>query len=141
MIFRAFVPVLGAAILGAGLAGPAAADDWRHDRDIHHFHERDIDHWRAGTWYHGRHGSRVGWWWVVGGGVWYYYPAPVYPYPDPYLPPVAVAPPAAPAPPPAVVPPPPPVGPPQAYYFCDRPHGYYPYVPACSRPWRAVPAG
>jgi hypothetical protein len=140
--FRILLPFLGAMTLGAGLAGPVAADDghsW-HDRDIHHFHEHDIDHWRAGTWYHGRHGSREGWWWVVS-GVWYYYPTPVYPYPDPYLPPVAVAPPAVPAPPPAVMPPPPPAGPPQAYYFCDRPRGYYPYVAACSRPWRMVPTG
>ena len=39
----------------------------------------------------GRHGGRGGWWWVVG-DAWYYYPQPVYPYPDPYTPPVVVAP-------------------------------------------------
>ncbi len=95
---------------------------WR-DRDIHRFHEHDIGRWRSGAWHHGFHGGRNGWWWVVG-GVWYFYPAPVYPYPDPYAPPVGA--------------PPPPQ--PQTYYYCDDPPGYYPYVPECRTPWRAVPA-
>ena len=133
-------------------AGPASADDWRghdgwrgdggrHDDwrrddwrgrggwrgDIHRFHDRDFARWRGGRWHHGRHGGQVGWWWVVG-GVWYFYPAPVYPYPDPYQPPVVVAP----APPAAQ--------PPAVYYYCDNPAGYYPYVPQCLTPWRTVPA-
>lgn len=107
---------------------PARAQ-W-HDRDIHHFHEHDFDRWRGGRWIHGAHGGRLGWWWVVGGG-WYFYPAPVYPYPDPYVPPVV----AVPAPPPAVA-----TASPAQYYFCDRPRGYYPYVAACRVPWRVVVA-
>jgi hypothetical protein len=112
------------------LAGPAQAQDRRragpgwHDRDILRFHERDLDLWRRGRWFHGPHAGRDGWWWIVG-AVWYFYPAPIYPYPDPYLPPVV----AVPAPPPV-----------QYYYYCPRPAGYYPYVAVCSVPWRAVPA-
>jgi hypothetical protein len=132
-----------AACLTAGLAGAASAqprhDEWHHDegrhdhdrdrggwhdRDIHHFHEHDFDVWRTGRWWRGPHGGRLGWWWVVA-DAWYFYPQPVYPYPDPYLPPVAV--------------PPPPPGPPrQVFYYCPRPRGYYPYVQACTVPWRAV---
>jgi hypothetical protein len=114
-----------AATLTAGVAPQAMAQDhrgdWR-DHDIHRFHDHDFARWRGGRWIHGRHGGRAGWWWVVG-PTWYFYPQPVYPYPDPYQPP-AVAPP-----------------PPQQYYYCDNPPGYYPYVPSCAAPWRAVPAG
>jgi hypothetical protein len=35
------------------------------------------------------YGDRDGWWWIVG-CVYYLYPAPVYPYPDPYVPPTVV---------------------------------------------------
>jgi len=109
----------------ACLAGtPALAqerDRWWHD-DIHRFHEHDLGVWRTGRWFHGPHDGRPGWWWIVG-GVWYFYPAPVYPYPDPYVPPVAVTPAA-----------------PQYYYWCRVPAGYYPQVPACRVPWQAVPA-
>jgi hypothetical protein len=81
--------------------------------------------WRGGRWWHGWHDGRGGWWWIVG-PTWYWYPAPVYPYPDPYLPPaVAPAPPGPPA---------------RLYYWCDNPQGYYPYVPQCYAPWRAVSA-
>ncbi|HEY0524083.1 MAG TPA: hypothetical protein VGD08_11870 [Stellaceae bacterium] len=100
------------------------AERWR-DRDIHHFREHDFDRWRAGRWYQGRHDGRAGWWWVVG-GTWYYYPQPVYPYPDPYQPPVAAGPPPSPG---------------AVYYYCDQPSGYYPYVPSCPSGWRMVPAG
>jgi hypothetical protein len=101
---------------------PAQADEhWWHD-DIHHFHERDIGVWRGGHWWHGLHGGRPGWWWIVG-GVWYFYPAPVYPYPDPYTPPAPVA-----------------AAPPANYYWCANPAGYYPQVPNCFVPWQAVPA-
>ncbi len=112
---------LGSAIVGAGSL-PARADErphWWHD-DIHHFHEHDMGVWRHGHWYHGAHAGRAGWWWIVG-GVWYFYPAPVYPYPDPYVPPVVAA-------------------PPPTYYWCANPPGYYPQVPACVVPWQAVPA-
>ena len=119
---------------------PAAADERGHRRgpergrhqvwrgDIHRFHEHDFGRWRGGNWYHGRHLGRLGWWWIVG-GIWYFYPAPVYPYPDPYLPPAVVA---APAPAPAV--------PQQYWYYCRKPAGYYPYVPRCTTAWQAVPA-
>ncbi len=121
-----------AASLAAGLAGTASAqprhDGWHegwHDRDVHRFHEHDFDVWRTGHWYQGRHGGRAGWWWVLG-DAWYYYPQPVYPYPDPFVPPVVVA--------------PPPPGPPrQVFYYCPRPRGYFPYVQACTVPWRAMP--
>ena len=33
---------------------------------IEHFHEHDIVVWRGGRWFHGWHGSRIGWWWIVG---------------------------------------------------------------------------
>jgi len=93
---------LVAASLAAGLAGTAAAqprhdggrEGW-HDRDVHRFHDHDFDVWRTGRWYQGRHGGRAGWWWVLG-DAWYYYPQPVYPYPDPFVPPVVVAPPPGP---------------------------------------------
>jgi hypothetical protein len=125
--------IVVAALLMTGAAAQASADERRehgrghdgwHDRDIHRFHDHDFERWRTGHWHEGRHGGRVGWWWVLGSS-WYFYPQPVYPYPDPYLPPVVVAsPPAQPL-----------------YYYCARPRGYYPYVPACQVPWRAVAAG
>ncbi len=97
------------------------ADHWR-DRDIHRFRDHDFDRWRGGRWIHGRHAGRDGWWWVVS-GLWYFYPRPVYPYPDPYAPPVVSAP-----------------GPGTYYYYCRRPAGYYPYVSTCRVPWQAVQA-
>jgi hypothetical protein len=96
-------------------------EHWRSDRDISRFHERDFDHWRGGRWVHDRHAGRFGWWWVVG-PQWYFYPAPVYPYPDPQLPP-AVGPAAVPS-----------------WYYCANPPGYYPYVARCVVPWQPVPA-
>ncbi len=116
----------------ACLATPAMADHGRdHHRehwrgDIHRFHEHDWARWHGGHWAHARHGGRAGWWWVIG-PTWYWYPSPVYPYPDPYQPPVVAAPPAAPAPP-------------QYWYYCANPQGYYPYVPQCGGPWQKVPA-
>src|SRR5438552_10634455 len=99
-----------------GLVRPSQAQDRRWHGEINRFHEHDIEHWRGGRWQHGIHGGRRGWWWVVG-GVWYFYPAPVYPYPDPYQPPVVVA------------PPPPNLAAPAYWYYCADPAGYYPYVP------------
>ena len=133
------------------LAQPAMADE-HHDRgrheghadhwrgDIRLFHDRDFDHWRGGYWHHGRHGGRLGWWWVVG-GLWYFYPAAVYPYPDPYQPPVVMVerPPTVVAP--APVAPPAPVAAPQYWYYCQNPQGYYPYVAQCGSLWQKVPAG
>jgi hypothetical protein len=121
-----------AAALITGLVSPAVAQEWRHDggwhddrgwhdHDIHRFGEHDFDWWRGGHWINARHGGRFGWWWVVG-PQWYFYPQPIYPYPDPYAPPTVAA-------------------VPQTYYYCDNPPGYYPYVPACPTPWRAVPPG
>jgi hypothetical protein len=136
---RKILHLAAAAALIAGLASPALAQegrhdgrDWHdnrgwhddrgwHDNDIHRFHDHDFDWWRGGRWIEARRDGRVGWWWVVG-PQWYYYPQPIYPYPDPYQPPTVAA------------------GP-QMYYFCDNPQGYYPYVPSCATPWRAVPPG
>lgn len=106
------------------LSSPAFAqhDDHWHG-DIHHFHDYDFGRWRGGSWFHGFHGGRNGWWWIVGDG-WYFYPAPVYPYPDPYVPPTIAVVPSAPS----------------AWYYCANPPGYYPYVPQCFSPWQPVPA-
>ncbi len=78
--------------------------------------------WHGGGWNHGWHNGRFGWWWVVPGWAdWYYYSAPVYPAPDPYLPPGIAA------------------GPTPYWYYCANPQGYYPYVPQCFGPWQPVP--
>ena len=110
-----------------GVEGGYDGGRWR-DGDIRHFHEHDLQLWRGGRWFHGPYEGHEGWWWIVG-GVWYFYPQPVYPYPDPYLPPMSVAP-----MPPASIPP----GP--SYYYCPSPPGYYPYLPSCPSGWRVVPA-
>jgi hypothetical protein len=99
--------------------------------EIGRFHEHDWGLWRAGRWQHGYHGGRLGWWWIAG-GVWYFYPYPVYPYPDPFVPPVVAAPPA-----PGVVPPPPT---PSNWYYCNSARNYYPYVPSCPEGWQPMPA-
>lgn len=74
----------------------------------------------------------------------YYGPPPYYPYGPPayYYPPPApvyVAPPPTyvlpvPAPAPVVQGP----APAATWYYCEDPKGYYPYVPNCNGPWRAV---
>ena len=112
-------------------------------REIHRFAERDIHIWRGGSWVHGRHEGRRGWWWVAA-GIWYFYPAPVYPYPDPYIPPVTVInqqPPVVVAPQAPAQAPVQPQSPPsaQSWYYCDSAKGYYPYVPSCPEAWRPVP--
>lgn len=94
---------------------------WR--GDIRRFNEHDFGRWRSGHWHQGRHAGRSGWWWIVG-GVRYYYPAPVYPYPNPYRPPLLVPPPAATL----------------YWYHCSYPAGYYPYILQCPGGWRRVPA-
>ncbi|HUK60268.1 MAG TPA: hypothetical protein VLV50_13640 [Stellaceae bacterium] len=126
---RTFARVVSAASIFVALgAGPALAqphhDDHHWDGDIHHFGDHDFGRWRGGTWFHGIHEGRSGWWWVVGPDF-YFYSAPVYPYPDPYVPPVVSA---APAPAQSV------------WYYCSNPQGYYPYVPQCAVPWQQVPA-
>lgn len=101
-----------------------------HGRDFHHFTPQEMGVWRGGHWVHGWHDGRFAWWWSVDGG-WYFYPVPIYPYPT-YVPPAIVVQQAPPVPtglPPA-----------QFWYYCDNPPGYYPYVAACSGPWRPVPA-
>ena len=116
--------------------------------DIRHFGSRDLHHWRSGAWNHGWHGGRHGWWWVVG-GVWYFHSQPVYPYPDPYRPPVVIeqaAPVVIQLPAPAsvqVAPAAPPVSSQPAvqyWYFCDAAQAYYPYVATCPSGWKTVPA-
>jgi hypothetical protein len=108
---------------------------WR--GDIHRFHERDVRVWHGGHWAHERHDGRLGWWWVIPTlGLWYWYAQPVYPYPDPYTPPVVVVQPTTPAPAPVPSTPPPA----QYWYYCDASKAYYPYVPSCPGGWRMVPA-
>lgn len=84
--------------------------------------------WARGYWHRGWYGPRFGWWWVVGPS-WYYYPAPVYPYPNPYVPPVVVqTAPAKPGP-----------APEQYWYYCTGARKYYPYVSECPGGWQQVP--
>ena len=96
-------------------------------RDIRRFHDHDIRVWRSGRWYHGHHDGRVGWWWIVG-TLWYFYPRPIYPSPDPYLPPTVIV---QPSPPPSRY---------DVWYYCDSARAYYPYVQSCPGGWRMVPA-
>jgi hypothetical protein len=110
--------------VGAPLA--QAQDHHWHSGDIHHFHGHDESAWHGGRWFHGNHGGRAGWLWIVGGD-WYFYPAPVYPYPDPLVPPVAAAPST-------------PIPNATYWYYCQNPPGYYPYVPVCRTGWTSVQA-
>jgi hypothetical protein len=146
MIAKTRTSALRATALAAALAtcvpalaapAPQRADRQRPPRaewhgDIHRFGDHDWHLWRGGRWVHGRHDGRIGWWWVVG-TIWYFYPAPIYPYPNPYEPPpVALV-----SPPLVGAPPPPPA---QHWYYCDSAQRYYPYVATCPEGWRAVPA-
>lgn len=135
--------VLAVAVLGVA---PQAVLAQHSDRvwrgDIRHFERHDAHQWRSGAWRHGSHSGRFGWWWVTG-GIWYFYPQPVYPYPDPYRPPLVVAE-TTPAPP-VVVQVPAPVPAPaqpavQFWYYCDAAQGYYPYIASCPSGWKTVPA-
>jgi len=101
-----------------------------HGRDSHDFHGHDRQAWHRGYWHHSWHNGRYGWWWFAG-GTGYFYDAPVYPYPV-IVSEVTVQEPATP-------PPPVPAPPAPAYYYCDEPAGYYPYVMTCSKPFRSVP--
>ena len=118
------------------LSLPANADHDHHERhesherwhgDIHSFERHDLPVWRGGHWHHGLHDGRLGWWWIIS-DLWYYYPQPVYPYPNPYTPPVVVVPPGSPE---TTI---------QIWYYCDSERGYYPYVSSCPEGWRAVPS-
>jgi len=97
----------------SGTDGWHGHSGWR--GTISHF---DHGYWQGGHWWHGSYGGRLGWWWIVGPD-WYWYPGPIYPYPNPYLPPGAVT---------------------GFWYWCDFYHQYYPFVGACPSGWRAVPA-
>ena len=99
--------------------------------DISRFHEKDWPLWRSGHWTHGRHDGRMGWWWVVG-PTWYFYPSPVYPYPNPWEPPVVVpmVPGGNPPPAPAAI----------HWYFCPNSNNYYPYISTCVSGWVQMPA-
>jgi hypothetical protein len=119
--------VMMAMLLGG--AESVLADDHWHHGDMRRFHDYDERAWHGGHWFHGDYGGRSCWWWIVGGS-WYFYPAPVYPYPDPYVPPVVV--PAQPMPPSAPSP--------TYWYYCPNPPGYYPYTAACPTNWMLVPA-
>lgn len=137
--------LVAATLLGAGL--PLGAFAQHRDRgwhgDIRHFERRDLHHWRSGHWHHGAHSGRTGWWWVIG-GTWYFYPQPVYPFPDPYRPPVVVveqAPVVVQVPAPAPVQPAPAPQPAQQlWYYCEPAKAYYPYVATCPSGWQTVPA-
>jgi hypothetical protein len=115
--------LLTAALLAAVAVQPVRADDWHGHGG---YHDHYFDHWHNGNWFHGFHEGRDGWWWIVDGG-WFFYPAPVYPYPDPYTPPTVVV---ETAPAGTVVE--------HAYYYCANPPGYYPSVPQCYSPWQKV---
>lgn len=108
---------------------------WRGDSDIRHFEGRHLHVWRSGVWHHSLHEGRLGWWWVVA-GTWYFYPMPIYPYPDPYVPPFVVVQPN-PAPEPAA---PAMQAPTQYWYYCEASKRYYPYVSNCAAGWKEVPA-
>jgi hypothetical protein len=130
----ALVMLFGFIFRGAAVAQERQhGEEGRHDRgaremrrgDIRHFEERDLRWWRGGHWVHTRHLGRSGWWWVIG-GAWYFYPAPVYPFPNPYVPPVIAA------------TPPPPQAAPQYWYYCGSSRAYYPYVTSCPEGWMQV---
>ncbi|HEY3699428.1 MAG TPA: hypothetical protein VGK97_08860 [Spongiibacteraceae bacterium] len=120
--------VAAAVAVGSSIAMAEPGRHWH--GDMREFHIHDYPHWREGRWYHGGHDGRLGWWWIAG-DMWYFYAAPVYPYPDPYLPPTVAVEPAQ----VTAVPPPP-----QNWYYCDSARNYYPYVSNCPEGWRAVPA-
>lgn len=112
-----------------------SAPVWR--GDIRHFERHDLPVWRGGSWHHRRHNGELAWWWVVG-GMWYLYPQPVYPYPDPYMPPVVAIQSAPVEAAPSIV-----VAPAvasQSWYFCESANGYYPYTASCPEGWKTVPA-
>jgi hypothetical protein len=107
------IPLLLVLACGATLllADPAEARGFRHGF-----------YWGVGVGYWGP-------WWPGYWGGWPYYP--YYPYDYDYGYPAATS--------VTVVQQPPANAAPPAYYYCDAPAGYYPYVASCSKPWRQVP--
>jgi hypothetical protein len=79
----------------------------------------------------------LAWWWVVG-GLWYFYPQPIYPYPDPYMPPVVVTQTVPVETSPSIVVAPAATS--QSWYYCESTNGYYPYTASCAEGWKTVPA-
>lgn len=113
--------------------------DWHHGErgwhgDVGRFGGHDRDHWNRGRWEHGWHGGDLGWWWVIAGN-WYWYPQPIYPYPDPYVPPIVVE-----QQPQTIIRETPPSDTPQYWYYCKEAKAYYPYVRSCPSGWQQVPA-
>ena len=111
------------------IADPHDHRDRHWHGDIHRFHDDDYPRWREGYWHHGDHGGRYGWWWIAA-GIWYFYPEPIYPYPNPYIPPAVVVEPAPAAEPSRET----------VWYYCESSRNYYPYVSVCPEGWRTVPA-
>ena len=94
-----------------------------HSGNIHHFEINDRAIWRSGHWQHVSYSGRLGWWWVVGPS-WYYYPRPIYPYPDPYIPPQKISLASPPV---------------QSWYYCESKQDYYPYIQTCEGGWKTIP--
>lgn len=118
-----------------GLSFKAYSDPIRrhgwHGGNIRRFELHDRALWAGGHWRHARYGGHLGWYWVVGPS-WYLYSQPIYPYPDPYRPPVVILenqPQTNPTPPP----------PPQNWYYCEEAKDYYPYVSNCPSGWKTIP--
>jgi len=126
-----FLPIQARADRDRGHDRDRGRPAWGHG-DIRHFPRYDARIWRGGRWYHGDYGGRIGWWWIVA-GTWYFYPTPIYPYPNPYVPPVVVN--TYPTTPPATGP-----APTDYWYYCRSAKSYYPYVATCPEGWEKVPA-
>lgn len=92
---------------------------WR--GDIVRFNEYDRDYWRSGHWEQSAYNGIYGWWWVLGISR-YAYAEPVFPYPDPFIPPTVSVSSTTPY-----------------WYYCAEPAGYYPYVATCATYWQQVP--
>ncbi len=101
--------------------------EWHGERGMRHYDEHE---WRGGRWVHDWHNGRLGWWWFAG-GAWYFYAQPIYPYPDPYTPPMVVQ--QQPAPMTVA-----PQTTAQVWYYCEASRGYYPYVTSCPSGWKTV---
>ena len=133
------ISILAVAALATASSALADGRGWAGEHDIRHFDNHHLKVWRGGSWHQERHDGIFGWWWVAA-GMWYFYPQPVYPYPDPYAPPVVVQPVVVVQPAPAPTPPQPPAPVVQAqnWYYCEASKGYYPYVPSCPAGWKMV---
>ena len=99
--------------------GPEGGDHQWRGPEGPRWRGEDMARWHGGRWFHGEHLGRFGWWWIVNDG-WYGYPVPVYPYPDPYVPPSVAAPSTG------------------YWYYCASANAYYPYVAQCPEGWTQV---